>query len=61
MCGNFQNIGWHGDSRYIFVEENIAMFFIALSHDLRNHFIKQRFNHFIHIRYIGTSMKYYIK
>ncbi|KAF7143993.1 hypothetical protein RHSIM_Rhsim05G0142800 [Rhododendron simsii] len=45
MCHHFRIRGWLQNSRYISVEEKVAMFLIALSHNIRNRFVKRRFNH----------------
>ena len=45
LCGHFRNRGWLEDSRYVSIEEKMTMFLITLSHNIRNRFVKRRFNH----------------
>ncbi|XP_010276161.1 PREDICTED: putative nuclease HARBI1 isoform X1 [Nelumbo nucifera] len=45
MCALFREKGWLQDSRYISVEEKMATFMFTLNHNLRSHFVKQRFKH----------------
>ena len=45
ICEHFKNKTWLKDSRYIKVEEKMAMFLITLNHSVRNRVTKRRFNH----------------
>lgn len=45
MCHHFRIRGWLQNSRYISVEEKVAMFLMALSQNIRNRLVKRRFNH----------------
>ena len=45
ICEHFKNKTWLKDSRYIKVEEKMAMFLMTLNHNVRNRVTKRRFNH----------------
>ena len=45
ICEHFKNKIWLKDSRYIKVEEKMAMFLMTLNHNVRNRVTKRRFNH----------------
>ena len=45
ICEHFKNKTWLKDSRYIKVEEKMAMFLTTLNHNVRNRVTKRRFNH----------------
>ena len=45
ICEHLKNKTWLKDSRYIKVEEKMAMFLMTLNHNVRNRVTKRRFNH----------------
>lgn len=45
LCQLFKEKGWLSDSKHLTVEEKMAMFLFTISHNLRNRFIKIRFQH----------------
>lgn len=40
LCDHFQSKGWLKNSRYITVEEKMAMYRTTLSHNVKNRFVK---------------------
>ena len=45
ICEHFKNKTWLKDSRYLKVEEKMAMFLMTSNHNVRNRVTKRRFNH----------------